>query len=349
MGLLTAMLRQPAALGTGVRKAGVQASFDYITGSVLRGAFAARWIAAHQPPLIDNPRRAEFERLFEGGVVFGPLLPPDAVPMPRSCWTHKYPPRADCPLWFDEAVGQVIAPPHRCPVCDQPLRRGAGELRTVRDGALVDPVATVEDTHVAIDQHDRAQTGDLFTRRRIAKAQVFQGWLSGPADDLEAVCALGPTVWLGGRRSTSGQAAVTHEPRRPTPGPERLGDSTVILRLASPGLFVDEFAAPSSEPSSPELEAVLGKGAAITRRWVRWTQVAGWHAAGGLPKPAEAAVAPGATYLVQCNQRPTDEMLAALGARGLGLRRIEGYGSLCAGPDTVLGPLAIEPSQVVAS
>lgn len=265
--------------------------------------------------------------------------------MPRSCWTHKYPPAAGCPLWIDEALGHTVGPDHGCPVCAQPLRRGAGELRTLRNGRLADPVAIVEDTHVAIDEHDRARDKDLFTRRRIARAQTFSGWVSGADDDLDMVVGEGPTLWLGGRRSTSGRATVSHERGSAAPPPELLDDTTLVLRLAAPGLFVDEFAAPQPEPAAQELTAVLGSPARVVRRWVRWTQVAGWHAASGLPKPAEVAVAAGSTYLVTCDRRPSAEALAVLGARGLGLRRIEGYGALCPGPGAVL---AAPPVEVVA-
>jgi hypothetical protein len=42
----------------------------------VRGAFAASWLARNGVSAPRTPERAEFLRLFEGGVRFGPLLRP---------------------------------------------------------------------------------------------------------------------------------------------------------------------------------------------------------------------------------------------------------------------------------
>lgn len=220
------------------------------------------------------------------------------------------------------------------------MNRAVGEPTTVRDGGLGSAVALMEDTHVAVDEHDRAREGLLYTRRRLRRQQEFRGHLTGDPADVDAVVALGSTLWLGGRRSTAGRATLRHDPTAAPAAPEWLDEHTLVLRLAAPGLFADRRCRPRPEPSADELSAALGGvPARVTRRWVRWTQVTGWHAASGLPKPAEAAVAAGGTYLVQCDRAPDETALRTLAARGLGLRRAEGYGALGPGPDAVLGPL----------
>ncbi len=339
MGRVTIKLSQPAALGTAVRKAGVQPTLDYLPGTVLRGALAARWIAVHDVPTVTNSRQGEFVRLFEGDVVFGPLLPPDSIPMPRSCWIHKYEPEPGCPLWIDEATG-ASTPAHRqCTHCGEQVQRASGELTTIRDGRLAGATSTVEDTHVEIDDADRAKDGQLFTRRRLGRGQSFHGHLTGPAADVDLAASLGEILWLGGRRSTSGRARLHHDP---TSAPRTLAMSdsqTLVLRLASPGIFVDELGRPQPAPGDGELSDVLGVHATVERPWTRWMTVSGWHVASGLPKPTEVAVSPGSTYRVTCADTPAPEALHALAARGLGLRRIEGYGALIPGPDSVLAGL----------
>lgn len=336
MGRVTLELAQPAALGTGVRKAGVQQSQQHIPGTVLRGALAARWIARYGPPTVSNPHRDEFERIFEGDVVFGPLLPPQALPMPRSCWVHKYDAGRGCPLWLDEATGTPAPAGQHCAHCDGPLQRASGDIETVRDGQLRSPIDTVEDTHVKIGADGRATDGDLFTRRRLARGQRFLGHLSGPSHDVELAVSFGSVLWLGGRRSTSGRARLTHEPGSSPAPVQRLESGVLVLRLASPGIFVDGMGRPQSAPDERELSEVFGTRARVERRWTRWTTVSGWHAASGLPKPTEVAAAPGSTYLVRCDAEPDPAAQAALATRGVGLRRVEGYGALVAGPDAVL-------------
>ena len=61
--------------------------------------------------------------------------------------------------------------------------------------------------------------------------------------------------------------------------------------------------------------------------------------ASGLPKPVELAVAPGSTYLLETEREVTDEALAGLGRRGLGLRRHEGFGDLAPPPVLAQGRL----------
>lgn len=335
---ITATLRQPVAAGTGVRKSGVQHTEHYLTGTVLRGALAARWIATHGTPVTGNPRRDEFVRLFEDAVTFGPLYPIGALPMPVSCRIHKYDAEPDCPLWFDDALRpDVDGGP--CPQCGGPLRRAAGEVSTIRDRQVRSAVATREDTHVHIADN-RAVTGDLFTRQRIQTGQTFTGHLHGTTADLDLITGGVRRLWLGGRRSSSGQATVTtHDHPTGATAVERLDPCRLVLRLAQPGIFVDACARPVPEPTPHELTDVLGVEAQVTRRWMRWTTVTGWHAASGFAKPAERAAERGSTYLITCTQPPAEHALAQLAARGLGLRRIEGFGALTPGPDTILRPL----------
>ena len=342
MRAVTATLHQPVAAGTGLRKAGVQASEDYLTGTVLRGALAARWIARHGAPTTVNPcDRGEFERLFEGDVGFGPLLPPATVPMPMSCWIHKYDPEPGCPRWWDEALGRTPGGDGlpRCPHCALPLQRGSGQLTTVRDGRTVAAVDVVEDTHTEIGPDGRVVPKNLFARQRIRAGQVFTGLLLGADTDLDLITAGVTRVWLGGRRSTSGLATLTVEQAPAAPSVQRLGDRHLVLRLAQPGIFVDDYGRPQPDPHPRDLQRAFGVRARVERRWMRWTTVSGWHAASGFAKPGERCAARGSTYLIGCDKTPTDAALAADAARGIGLRRVEGFGAFVGGPDAVLAPL----------
>lgn len=163
---------------------------------------------------------------------------------------------------------------------------------------------------------------------------------------LDILAGLGP-VRVGGRRTTHGAAEVRIQDAAPPPTAQRRGDGYLVVRLRSPGVFVDDEGRPVRDPDPGELEEVLGCPARVVRRWVRWHSAGGWHVASGLPKPAELAVAPGSTYLVETAGEVTDAALAVLGRLGFGLRRHEGFGDLAPPPALALGRAArdIEASR----
>jgi CRISPR-associated protein Csx10 len=319
---LTVTLRQPAQLGDRPRDDFVLATMDYLPGAAVRGAFAAAWIARHDAPVPGSPGRGEFLRLFEGGVRFGALLPPGAEPDSLAVLRHKYQPADACRVVdYDRAQG--ADPPLQCPDCGSPLEQGKGLY----------PAAPARSrrTSVAISASGVAISGALFTRETLAAGQSFAGTLvAGRPGDLDILQALGP-VRIGGRRTTHGMADVVIGEGTP-PGPQRLDDTTLVLRLRSPGIFTEGCGRPRAEPDPAELTEVLGVPARVTRCWTRWQQVGGWHVASGLPKPGELAVAAGSAFLIQTERPTAPRALEALGRRGVGLRRHEGFGDLAPPP-----------------
>jgi len=319
---LALTLRQPAQIGDKARSDFVLSTQDHLPGTVIRGAFAAAWIAAHGQPSRSSSHRQEFLGLFEGGVRFGPLFSGTEV-TPLSVVSHKYAQGPDCQVAEYDCAVQDDVPPW-CPDCGSPVEH--------RRGLRGRAVQVRRRTSVAIAPTGVARRGQIVTRDTLETGQEFRGTLL--ADDpalLDVLTGLGP-VRVGGRRTTHGAADVQIRENGPPPAAQRHGDDCLIIRLRSPGIFVDEQGRPSRDPDSGELRAVLGCPVRVLRRWTRWQTVGGWHMASGLPKPVELAVAAGSTYLLQSEQVVTDEALAALGARGLGLRRHEGFGDLAPAP-----------------
>ncbi len=76
MSELTLTLAQPAQLGDRARKNFVLSTMEHVPGSVVRGAFAAAWLARHGASRPGTAQRKEFLDLFEGGVRFGALRSP---------------------------------------------------------------------------------------------------------------------------------------------------------------------------------------------------------------------------------------------------------------------------------
>jgi CRISPR-associated protein Csx10 len=318
---LTFTLRQPAQIGDRAREDNAVGTLEYIPGAVVRGAFAAAWLARNGVSRPGTPQREEFLRLFEGRVRFGALLPAGTEFTPLSVVGHKYEPTDDCPvIEYDVAVSDPPTGP--CRKCGSPFEPQKG-----LHGAGKERLRKRRRTSVAIADSGVAANGQLFTRETLEAGQDFTGTLIGAGEDLAVLARLGP-VRVGGRRTTHGKAEVSIQPSVSPPTAEQREDGMLIIRLRSPGIFTDQRGRPSLEPDPAELKHVLGTDAKVIDRWARWHQVSGWHIASGLPKPGELAAAAGSAYLIDPGGEVSAETLAVLGLRGFGLRRHEGFGDL---------------------
>lgn len=327
MSELVLRLRQPAQIGDRAREDFVLGTMEHIPGSVVRGAFAAAWLARNGVSMPGTPGRSEFLALFEGPVRFGPLLRNGTEFLPLSVVTHKYPAEDTCAeVEYDRALTGPA--PLRCPYCGSPLE----QAKTLRG----DRPPVRRRTSVSVGEGGVARRGVLFTRETLRAGQEFRGTLTADNPALLAILAgLGP-VRVGGRRTTHGLADVAIRDGGPLPTAQRRDDGLLVIRLRSPGIFTDSCGRPSRAPDPAELTEVLGTPARVAHAWTRWQQAGGWHVASGLPKPTELAVTPGSTYLISAERAVPDGALNELARRGLGLRRHEGFGDLA--PPPVLTP-----------
>lgn len=317
---IIATLEQPAALGRVAQADNRQPTYDHVPGSVLRGACAAAWLRDRAPD-------AKFEAIFEGEGTFGPLHCPESLPMPLSIWRHKHPTK--CTKTSDYAIDAKGVT--QCPGCSLPLEQSKG--------APLGVVATVHRLRSALDINGVALEQQLFEVSTLSRGTQWRGWVTGPAVNAFRQQDGSPvtSLRLGGGRSTHGLATITVDQNAVPDGAETVGND-VVLRLASPGIFVDEFGFPADRPSIPDLCGLLGLKKEQIRLldedvWVRWIEVGGWHAASGLPKPRERAVAPGSTFRIRCDAAPDPASLVTVMATGIGLRRREGFGALYRMPD----------------
>ncbi len=333
-------LRSAAAIGDLPGTGYVRPSFSHIPGSVLRGAIASGWLKAGRP--ID----ATFLSAFERDVVWGPLFVPGSEPQPLSHWVHKYGSKQTCPAFWDEA-SEGVPEGRVCPECHDPVEPSKGQLSGVQRSL---------DTHVQLAE-GRAVAGALFARERLSRGQTFVGTVvplneTGESSLAEVMLTAGcgtdgsvGRIWVGGRRSTDGgraDVACTNGAR----SIPRIDGPRLVVSLLSPGIFVDDYGFPTDVPRSDELTDVLGVQAAVVRSWVRWTTIGGWHAAARLPKPAERAAVAGSVYTIECDTTPAAERVQDLLDRGLGLRRVEGFGVLRTMPEKSRGYREISAAVV---
>lgn len=319
---ITVILLEPVAAGKRLRTDFMQDTYDHLPGTVLRGALASRHLnESEQPPDVVSASD-EFLHTFEGGGSFGPLHNENTFPLPLSVKQHKYAPGPRCHTVWD----QLSEGNEHCPTCQQELEFSKGEPAGT--------VHRVRRTRAELDEDAVARHGQLFTQNSLQSGTRLSGWLHGPA--LRAL-HIGDepidTLYFGGRTKHQGAARVQVDTyTEPEPVPQR--ENRLFLRLLGPGVFVDQHGFPSLYPDLEELSEQLGVKAMHVEKEnsrTRWCAVEGWHAASGLPKPAERAVQPGSTYVVRCDREADPQARKQLMARGIGLRRREGFGALYSG------------------
>ena len=138
-------------------------------------------------------------------------------------------------------------------------------------------------------------------------------------------------VRLGGQRSVLGLCSWRARRWDLDAAPEpTVGDECVIV-LGSPAILIDEYGAGTLDLAAAlnEVRSVAGSPGSVRtasgpRSWTRPERVTAWNGIAGVARPVELAVAAGSTAVLK---GWTAEALALV-ARGLGLRREEGFGEV---------------------
>jgi CRISPR-associated protein Csx10 len=305
-------------VGQGPEVAFFTEGLPYIPGSTLRGALAGLWIreAGRYPndPALELEERRSFEQLFEGDVRFGPCHVVGGRLEGVSERFLKYRRADDDPAVVDLALGDE--PPH------PGYEGGKGGVRNA-------PMATV--TRTAIDPDTgMARASHLFSVRGLAPRTQLAGWIVGEHDWLDRLAERGPVrLRVGARRSIAGSVILRVEAQSAPPVDIAATTQHVVVRLTSPAIFVDDATRPVIGFPVADLARAAGLAAdqiTVARQYVRPLRVHGWHAAAGLPKPDELAVAQGSTAVLTLATDRREAALTSLLEQGLGLRRNEGFG-----------------------
>jgi CRISPR-associated protein Csx10 len=333
---VTVTARQRLALGVASEVSYFTDTHPFAPGSVLRGALAAAWIAENGPPTAACGAAA-FRELFDGPIRYGPMFVPGTVVVPVSVRRCKYPRDANCE---SQAVDEAFETGSHCPACLGPLEPGKGQVILPGDVALERITRTSIDPATA-----KAADGALYAHGALPAGTVLTGYIHGRDPWLERPRRLR----LGGRRTVSGSADYQAAPLEPAeedqipnewpglpqlagsaqsagslPAPPGPDNARLVIRLASPAVFVDTAGCPSLEP-----DQVLDLGGArVERRWARPATWSGWHAASRLPKPDEVCAIAGSTYRITGPAGVLRDLAERLPREGAGLRRAEGFGDI---------------------
>lgn len=332
-----ATARQGLAVGGPAEVGFDKGTLPYVPGSTVRGALATAWIQQNGIPDAGNPLREQFIGLFERDIRYGPLLQEGTAVTPLTAIWCKYPSTPACAAWSADAAADGDAA--TCPHCGKGTETGKGEVAGVRVRRIM---------RTRLDTDGRALDGNLFARHELESGLTYRGHLAGQHPWL----AQPREIWLGGRTSTSGLAdiRVAGEPAGPAGPAIRASprpDGALVIRLTSPAVIVDDAGRPALDPAR-EVLRVLGMEAAALRAsqcWTRPVRVGGWHAASGLPKPVEVAMAMGSAAVLHFSQQPSQDQLRRLASDGIGLRRIEGFGTVDINPQPWQRPAAPPPAQ----
>ena len=327
---VSVVAQQRLALGTGSEVSFFTGTYPFVPGSVLRGALAAAWIAEHGPPTPGSSAQARFRDLFDGPVRYGPLYVPGSFVQPVSARRCKYPQDSACER---AAVDAAFEPGLTCPECGGPAEPGKGQV-VLPAGVTLDRI-----TRTSINPRTgKAGDGELYAHGALPAGIRLTGVIHGRDPWLEK-----PRQFrLGGRRTVGGAADYTAGPvTQGAPSGTWDGSGPLVVRLTSPGVFVDVAGRPRLDPD-PVLDL---DGAAVERTWARPMTWPGWHAASALPKPEELCAVAGSTYLVNGSPGVLCALAERLPAEGAGLRRAEGFG----GVQVVTGPRRPPPATAAAA
>ena len=310
---LTLRFETPFSVGIGNEALFHTTTQRVIPGATLRGALAALWWRRFDSA-------DDFAALFDDDLLVTQAVPEGAVLRTTSEVTCKYRATTECgEVVYDRAlfVASGETPDAGvCPRCGGPLTAKPGWTD------LPDPVRR---GRVELEANETAKEGRLYSRDYVGKGMCYIAEIETSADLSWLHDA---TVRIGqGRSQDRGRALATVAPLEEKP--LTWHDRSVAIHLTSPAIITNEWGAPSLdlEDVERELQRVSGdENLTLNRRpeWVRSELVTGWHGRSNLPKVPDWAFAPGVSFVV--------DGLTADGwrrlRRGIGWRRIDGYGQL---------------------
>ena len=309
---LTLRFETPFSVGIGNEALFHTTTQRVIPGATLRGAFAALWWRKFDSA-------DDFAALFDDDLLVTQAVPDGARLRTTSTVACKYGAEPRCgEAVYDHALfvasGETLDA-GVCPHCGGPLMAKPGWTD------LPDPVRR---GRVELEANETAKEGRLYSRDYVGKGMCYIAEIETSADLSWLNDA---TVRIGqGRSQDRGRAVATVDPI-----PEvavEWHDRPVAIHLTSPAIITNQWGAPSLDLDDVERELQRVSGDSLKLcphpEWVRSELVTGWHGRSNLPKVPDWAFASGVSFVV--------DGLTADGwrwlRRGIGWRRIDGYGQL---------------------
>jgi len=330
-------------------------SFNYIPGSVLRGAVIGKYLRARNLKTLDAAEEPVRRLFFDGTTRYLNGYPLDrqkkrALPVPLS-WQQdkkavsKQTEKCPAPIYdfaIDEQPEDIEQPQGvKAPFCtlsEDRVRLVSPErqlsihtARNRRYGRVIRQSSNVAEE----------PSGAVYRYEALAGGQTFEALILCDHDeDVELLLTLlKGEVFLGGSRSAGyGRAEIQDVKLAPAGWREVDGelvvevDGKLIVTFLSDALLRDENGQFTADPGvvTAALETKLGIKLEMLQAFLRWETVGGFNRKWGLPLPQALAVKMGSVFVYRLRGDSCCDpaRLLELEAKGIGERRAEGFGRL---------------------
>ncbi len=333
-------------------------SFNYIPGSVLRGAVIGKYIKymrSKNLKTLDSVEEQVRRLFFDGTTRYLNGYPLDrmekrTLPVPLS-WQQD---KKAVSIETDECP----APVYDFAIDEQP--EDIGQPQSVRKPfftrsedmvRLVSPKRRLSIHTARNRRYGRAMrqfsspaegpSGAVYRYEALAAGQTFEALILCDHDeDAELLLPLlEGGVLLGGSRTAGYGRAKIHDVKLAPEGWREVDgelvvevDGKLIVTLLSDALLRDENGQFTTDPSvvTAALETKLGIKLEMLQAFLRWETVGGFNRKWGLPLPQALAVKMGSVFVYQLRGDSSSDPARFLGleAEGIGERRAEGFGRL---------------------
>lgn len=325
-------------------------AFNYLPGSVLRGALIAAYMRQHQLTELDEKDK-QIRRLFLNGqtqYLNGYLLDREkqrSLPRPLSWQQDKKDQRReteDAPAsLFDFAYEEQEEDPEReWKAPKKPFfsfTKTSGKIRW----AAPDTVLAVHTQRDPVKGRSTSEGGAVYQYEALAAGQTFAALIVCGHDADEEVLSnlLTGECNLGGARGAGyGRVQLTivdTAGQREMPGKlETASNGRLLVTCLSDLLLQDEQG--QFQVEAELVKAALEKRLGCALKWfaddqavvyMNGTHVGGFNRKWGLPLPQAKAIGMGSVFVFDLPDCPPDKLQAAE-AQGIGLRRAEGFGRI---------------------
>ena len=351
---LTIEALSPLVLTAGSQGAILTESGDAISGAIVRGMIAARFIEAQNLDRAAHESEA-FRRLFTGALKFSAAYPSkggeSAMRLPLSLQKDK----------LSSALADLSASDGTALKGYKPLK-GCGIVR----GAAIERVETAKNIslHMSRDEDGerlagKSTEGGIYSYESLLPGQAFCGEIVGEAADIQELltsidCEDGAFLsQIGKSRSTQyGLCRIALDAPAPLePLAQSLLSSTLRLRLATPLLSDAAFSRNAREVLDEEFLAPLKESAesddfSLGRIFAASASASNFVGVWNMRRPTQFGLDAGSIFELRKDSPWTARdaaALAAILAEGAGSRTEEGFGRLALW--TVDAPTLFEATQ----
>ncbi|MBD2454065.1 hypothetical protein H6G80_08225 [Nostoc sp. FACHB-87] len=334
-------------------------SYSYIPGSMIRGAVIGRYMKQHGLSELDLAKD-EVKRLFFDGnstCYLNAYLHSNegkrTLPIPRSWFKEK-----NAELTEESTVTVYDFSFERGDEPESPKPVGEGFWTTERGSINYYTETRRINIHNRRDRKKGRSTklqgeGEIFRYEAIDSEQTFQAVIlcsnETDAQFIRELLTISPDIWLGGSQSAGyGHTKITHisniidaadwnEVNISGDDDDRSERDFLTVTLLSNLILHDDWGQyaiipPSTKheipaPLTRELQKILGLELQPIKCFTNSTIVGGFNRKWGLPLPTVPAFTSGSIFVFEIdNSDLTLEKIKAIELRGIGEKRVEGFG-----------------------